>query len=214
MISETLIIFTRYPEPGKTKTRLIPCLGAEGAANLQRQMTETTVKIGKQLNCDRPLEILIYFAGGQEDLMKTWLGEDLNYKAQRNGDLGQRMESAFQQAFNDAKERVVMIGIDCPQLNSKILDQAFEALLERDLILGPAEDGGYYLIGLNCPYPQLFKRINWGTNRVLSQTQAIAYQLGLKVDYLPILKDIDRPEDLANVVQLRQNNGHDEQYNY
>jgi rSAM/selenodomain-associated transferase 1 len=199
MSQETLIIFTRYPEPGITKTRMIPILGATGAANLQRQMTETTVNKGKKLVWERSIELMIYFSGGNKDLIQTWLGQDLNYHSQSQGDLGQRMSSAFAEAFAMGRKRVVLIGIDCPKLNTILLNQAFALLSQQDLILGPALDGGYYLIGLNRWLPELFIGIAWGTETVFLQTQVIANKLSLKVDYLPMLRDVDRPEDLIQL---------------
>lgn len=194
---EQLIIFTRYPEPGKTKTRMIPILGEQGAANLQRQMTEATIKIAKHLNRDRSVFLTIYFTGANEELMKKWLGNDIIYQQQSEGDLGQRMELAFEKSFLQGIKRVVIIGIDCPDLDETILNQAFNSLKQQDLVLGAAVDGGYYLIGLSKLVPQLFKGINWGTCEVFAQTQAIARQLKLSVSYLPVLRDIDRPEDLS-----------------
>ncbi|NEP43068.1 MAG: glycosyltransferase [Okeania sp. SIO2H7] len=192
-----LIIFTRYPEAGKTKTRLIPALGAEGAADFQRRMTEETVTKVGQLVAVCPLSLEVRFAGGNLALMESWLGSDLSYKEQGSGDLGDRMKLAFQTAFNSGIKRAVIIGIDCPGLNVEILQQAFEKLEENDLVLGPAEDGGYYLIGLRRLIPELFRGINWGTDRVREQTVAIAQSLHLAISYLPQLPDIDRPEDLS-----------------
>ncbi len=193
---QTLIIFTRYPEKGKTKTRLIPLLGAEGAANLQRQMTEETVKKAKILQSKLGVNFEIYFTGGKEKLMSTWLGNDLVFKVQREGDLGQKMQSAFQEAFSNKNQAVVLIGVDCPKLDELILEQAFESCKNYDLVIGSALDGGYYLIGLNRVIPELFYGINWGSSLVFNQTNNIAHNLGLKIHYLPQLYDIDRPEDL------------------
>jgi rSAM/selenodomain-associated transferase 1 len=92
---------------------------------------------------------------------------------------------------------VVLIGIDCPDLNAKLMSEAFQALNHHDLVLGPARDGGYYLIGLNKLIPELFRDINWSTEVVLQQTKNIAHKLDLAVAYLPTLSDIDRPEDLS-----------------
>jgi len=195
-MTETLIIFSRYPEPGKTKTRIIRALGAVGAADLQRAMTEHTLETAIALTSDRDTAIEIQFAGGNIELMQSWLGTDRLYKPQAAGDLGDKMRSAFEDAFARGQQRVVIIGIDCPDIDSQILTQAFDSLLHNDLVLGVAEDGGYYLIGLNSPQPQLFRHITWGTELVLKQTKAIAQQLNLKVDYLTTLADIDRPEDL------------------
>ena len=195
-MSETLIIFSRYPQPGTTKTRMIPALGADGAAQLQRQMTEHTLNTAKQL-LDRDITIEIHFAGGNIELMRQWLGKDLQYVPQVAGDLGVKMRSAFDRAFSLDKQRVVTIGIDCPDIDSTILNNAFNSLQTHDLTLGSAEDGGYYLIGLNHSVPQLFSNINWGTERVLEQTKNIANKLDLQVHYLPTRSDVDRPEDLA-----------------
>ncbi|NET46122.1 TIGR04282 family arsenosugar biosynthesis glycosyltransferase [Okeania sp. SIO2B3] len=196
MEHQQLIIFTRYPEPGKTKTRLIPALGAEGAANLQRQMTETTVKKANKLFDFISLSIEVRFVGGDLQLMKNWLGSDLKYQEQGMGDLGERMARAFQFAFNRGMKSVVIIGIDCPSLTPEIILQAFTKLTKSDVIIGPATDGGYYLIGLRKITPELFQGINWGTSEVFSKTVAIAQSLKLVIDYLPKLSDIDRPEDL------------------
>lgn len=195
-MKECLIIFTRYPEPGKTKTRLIPVLGAEGAAKLQRQMTEQKLVEAKKFQARYPLFVEIHFTGGTQQLMQDWLG-NLTYKQQSQGDIGCRMSAAFQKAFEVGMQRVILIGIDCPDLKADLIAEAFQALNQHDLVLGPAKDGGYYLIGLNYLLPELFRGINWSTSEVLGQTQDIAQKLDLAVAYLPILSDIDRPEDLS-----------------
>jgi hypothetical protein len=192
---ETLIIFTRYPEAGKTKTRLISALGEEGAAQLQKKLTEHTLKEVSQL----PVNLRIYFAGGNQKLMSDWLGNRYQYYPQSSGDLGQRLLAALKESFTQQIERIVIIGIDCPDLNADLIDHAFQKLKENDLVLGKAEDGGYYLIGLDGFYPQLFQGIDWGSNLVLQQTVAVAETLGLSISYLPILNDIDTPEDLETV---------------
>ena len=195
-MSESLIIFSRYPEPGKTKTRLIPALGAEGAAQLQQQMTEHTLNTARKLRALGNLTIEIHFTGGSKEQMAQWLGRDLQYVPQVSGELGQKLQSALARAFNSNCQRVVVIGIDCPDLDRTILSDAFNVLSDRDLVLGSAQDGGYYLIGLNRLFPQLFQSIAWGSDRVLHQTSEIARELKLHFGYLPTLADVDRPEDL------------------
>ena len=190
------MIFSRYPEAGKTKTRMIPALGAVGAAKLQQQMTEHTLATAKQLQKSRSLSLEIHFAGGDRQLMSEWLGKGIDYHPQVAGDLGQKMYAAFERAFELGSDRVVVIGIDCPELNKSILNQAFDALASRELVLGGANDGGYYLIGLNQSLPLLFNNISWGTSKVLEQTKAIARNLNLEFYSLPLLNDIDRPDDL------------------
>lgn len=196
-MTERLIIFTRYPEPGKTKTRLIPVLGEEGAATLQRQMTESTLAEVKKLSRFYPLSMQVHFAGGNEQLMQDWLGSSIIYRRQTEGDIGCRMASAFQESFEAGMDSIVLIGIDCPELNVQLMVQAFQALDRHDLVLGPARDGGYYLIGLRRFVPELFIGISWSTDEVLQQTQKIIQRLKLAVAYLPLLSDIDRPEDLS-----------------
>jgi uncharacterized protein len=197
VIKEHLIVFTRYPEPGKAKTRLIPVLGAAGAANLHRQMTEYTIGQVRELQANRKVYVEVYFTGSESTTIQNWLGQDLVYQSQGEGDLGMRMLQAFAVALK-AEANAIAIGTDCPSLNSQLLAQAFEMLPHHDLVLGPATDGGYYLIGLRRLIPELFAKIHWGTSEVFPQTVKIAANLNLSVAYLPTLSDIDRPEDLDN----------------
>lgn len=204
MPKERLIIFTRYPEEGLTKTRLIPTLGAKGAATLHRQMTEYTLSKVRELQNNHQLSIAVCFTGGNLSLMQHWLGPDIIYQAQGEGDLGYRMARSLSVAFQDGIERVVIIGTDCPGLNAQLLEKAFYQLYSHNLVLGPAIDGGYYLIGLPYLIPELFTSINWGTEEVLQKTVDIANKLDLSIAYLPQLADIDRPEDLSVWEQIRQ----------
>jgi uncharacterized protein len=194
--TDRLIIFTRYPQPGKTKTRLIPALGAEGAATLQRQMTEHTLTQVKNLPSSITSEIWFADAPSEQEKMQVWLGNEWIYHPQPEGDLGDRLITATQTAFTTGAERVIIIGTDCPGLTTDRLIQAFQTLQTHDLIIGDATDGGYYLIGIQKPIPELFQNITWGTAQVRSQTVTIAQNLGLTIAHLPPLSDIDYPEDL------------------
>jgi rSAM/selenodomain-associated transferase 1 len=198
MRSERLIVFTRYPEVGKVKTRLIPALGADDAARLHRALTEHTLTWARALLAQRRTKLSIYFTGGDRASMRKWLGPDLDYADQGQGDLGRRLARAFDRSFRSGDAAVVIVGTDCLELESARVADAFDALLHKDLVLGPAHDGGYYLIGLSRPVRQLFAGIEWGTDRVLARTQAIAKQLELSVELLVPLPDVDRPEDLRN----------------
>ena len=194
-----LIIFTRYPEPGKTKSRLIPILGEKGAANLHRHMTEKTLITVRELQALDPLSIEVRFTGGNLDVMQNWLGSDLIYDAQCFGNLGDRMRNAFETAFHEEKNHIIMIGTDCPFLTVDILIQGFKALEDHAVVLGPAKDGGYYLIGLNHYIPELFQDIPWGSANVFQKTINYCQTLNLSVSELPLLSDIDRPEDLESM---------------
>jgi uncharacterized protein len=191
-MQEQLIIFTRYPEAGKAKTRLIPALGEVGAAELHRQMTEATIAKCRLLN--RP--ICVYFTGGTLEQMQHWLGHDLEYQPQHSGDLGERLTHAFQIAFDQGAKSAIAIGTDCPGLNSQILESAFLNLKTHSVVIGSATDGGYYLIGSSQFVPDIFQNIHWSTEIVFQQTLEIVKRLGLSIAELPVLNDIDRPEDL------------------
>lgn len=195
--SERIIVFTRYPKPGEVKTRLIPALGADGAAALQQLMTEHILRRMERLESRHSMSLEIRYDGGTRRMMSQWLGPGRFYRRQDKGDLGRRMAKAFETAFNEGMTRVAIVGADCPGINAEILEKALDALAENDLVLGPAEDGGYYLIGLRRPIPRLFVDILWGTGKVLKETLQVADELQLSTILLETLVDIDRPEDIT-----------------
>lgn len=194
---ESLLVFTRYPEPGTSKTRLIPALGAEEAARLHQRMTERTIAKAKAFATARPVSWEVVYEGGTEPLIRQWLGEGLSLRPQSVGDLGERMDAGFREAFTSGSDRVVIIGTDCPGLTGDHLADAFDALAAHDLVLGPAIDGGYYLVGLTARRPQLFAGVPWGFEKVLERTLALAASAGLTTSLLEPLADVDRPEDLS-----------------
>ena len=136
--------------------------------------------------------------------MAGWLGRDLDYVIQSEGDLGDRMRLAFEKGFRQGWQRVVLIGSDLPELTPSIIRESFDRLASHDLVLGPAQDGGYYLIGLKASCPELFGNpIVWGTKEVLKNTLITADQLGLRTALLVRLRDVDRPEDLTENIRLK-----------
>jgi rSAM/selenodomain-associated transferase 1 len=198
-LTDQLTIFTRYPEPGLTKTRLISALGEEGAAALQKKLTEKTIQKVEQLVKTSTIEPVICFEGGDLVSMQNWLGPDRFYRQQFHGNLGEKLEKAFTDAFSAGAQRVVTIGCDCPELTKEHIGRAFDALYLNDLVLGPATDGGYYLIGIKYPIDELFKDIPWGTEKVFEKTVSLAQQLCLSIEILEELHDVDRPEDLEHI---------------
>jgi len=196
-----LIIFSRYPRAGSSKTRLIPAIGPENAAALQRRMTEEAIGKVKDLSLRLAIEVMVFFTGGSEAEMIDWLGPH-DFRQQTAGDLGQRMSGAFEEAFAASGDRVVVIGTDCPGLNADILHQAFSDLSGNDLVLGPALDGGYYLMGLRRETPFLFDDMAWGSSDVLAETLRRADRDKMTVLQLTTLSDIDRPEDLAGYYEV------------
>jgi len=192
-----LIVFTRHPEPGRAKTRLIPLLGAEGAADLQRQMTLRTIVTARRAQRRISADIDVRYSGGDPSVFGLWLGPDLSYRPQGGGDLGRRMAESFGEGFAAGAAEVVIIGADIPNLTEDLLERAFASLAGSDLVLGPALDGGYYLIGLRRAIPELFEAIAWGAGEVLGRTLELAERLGLSVAMLDPLPDVDEPEDIS-----------------
>lgn len=196
-----ILVFTRYPEPGKAKTRLIPALGAVGAAALHRELAERAVNGVRRATRLLLAKLHILFEGGSLPLMEEWLGLGTTYAPQAGGDLGARLIAATNDAFRRGADEIVVMGSDCPDLNELILRGAFEALGTYDMVIGPAADGGYYLIGLRASscrqaIPAVFQGLEWGSDSVYERTLEIARHCGLSVFSLPELGDIDRPEDL------------------
>ena len=194
--TERLIVFTRYPVAGETKTRLIPALGTDGAAACQRAMTEHLL----ERVCVNFATTEIRYTGTNEAHMRAWLGDGCLYAAQGEGDLGARMAQAFHHAFDHGCECVVIIGVDCPDISFGIVRGALDGLRTHELALGPAVDGGYYLIAARRDaaraLPALFDGVAWGGAEVYADTEANAQRLGLSTARLALLRDVDVPEDL------------------
>jgi len=159
-------------------------------------MAESTLRTACVLGRLRNVAVEVRYDGGDGRALRQWLGAGQVYRRQGSGDLGDRMHDAFQDGLRRGAKRMVVIGTDCPELTPRIVGDAFDGLAENDLVLGPAEDGGYYLIGLSRPTRALFEGISWGTSQVLDSTLEVARGLGLSVALLPRLGDVDRPEDL------------------
>jgi len=191
-----LILFTRYPVAGQAKTRLIPALGGEGAAALHRRLVLRTLRTAREACRTASAELAVHFDGSTEMAMSHWLGDNLRFVTQGDGDLGARMARSFEESFRTGSTATIIIGSDCPALNPEILTEAFVRLRETSVVLGPALDGGYYLIGLSRPMPEMFRGIPWGTDRVLRDSLAVLERRGCKPALLKPLADIDRPEDL------------------
>lgn len=196
---DRIILFGRYPAPGRVKTRLIPALGPAGAAALQKRFTEKTLETARVLGSHPDTGIEVCMEGGTEVQVHRWLGQDVRYSPQVSGDLGDRMRAAFSRAFQEGCRRVLLLGTDIPGLTPHILAQALQALIGHDLVLGPSRDGGYWLMGLGRPC-ELFCGIEWGTERVLDQTRAAAKNQELKVFTLEPLTDVDTVEDLKTAL--------------
>jgi len=171
-----LILFARYPVPGQAKTRLIPSLGPAGAARLHRRLTEHTACVARAAGVRDDTRVTVCFTGAPCRDFRSWLGCDLSYAAQPAGNLGVRLRQACASAFRSGARRVVVFGSDIPELSAVLLQQALAGLREHDIVLGPAADGGYYLIGMKRDRPELFAGIDWGTGQVCDQARCMWWQ--------------------------------------
>ncbi|HHD57100.1 MAG TPA: glycosyltransferase [Desulfobulbaceae bacterium] len=200
-MGDQLILFTRYPEPGRVKTRLIPALGEQGAADLHRKLTDTCLGCLLDICKDTDTGITVFFSGGNKQQMYRWL-PDMSMVRQEGADLGERMIAAFSHVRAKGGQHILLVGSDCPELSPAIIRQGFQYLLTHDLVLGTAHDGGYYLVGISADFAPaslepLMIDMEWGTGDVLSMTLARIRRAGYSCGLLPRLHDIDRPEDLA-----------------
>ncbi|MFC7736446.1 TIGR04282 family arsenosugar biosynthesis glycosyltransferase [Roseomonas sp. GCM10028921] len=180
-------LFARFPEAGRAKTRLIPALGAEGAAALHRRLAERALETLRASGL--PFELR--HTGAVPEAFRAWLGEGVPLAEQGEGDLGARMARAA------ADTPVILVGADLPDLAPRHLRAAAAALEGHRAVIGPAEDGGYWLLGLREPMPFLFEAMEWGTDTVLAVTMERFAAHGVALAVLERLADLDRPEDLA-----------------
>lgn len=191
MSDNLIIIFTRNPELGKVKTRLAQAIGNEAALNIYKFLLEHTEKTIRTIDCDKA----IYYSEKvrYEDL---WDNAIFEKYLQQGTDLGDRMLNAFQSGFHNGYKKLIIVGSDLPDLSMAHINTAIKKLNDYDVVIGPAKDGGYYLLGLNTLLPQLFQNKAWGTSSVLSDT--LADLTNETVFLLEELNDIDTLEDIEN----------------
>jgi uncharacterized protein len=193
-----LVIFAKAPQAGLAKTRLIPALGAEGAAALARRMLEQTMHQALAA-CAGRVELCMSPAPADPAWQGMALPEAVARTAQGEGDLGQRMARAVQRVTTEQHQPLLLMGADCPGLSAAHLSEAAEQLAQHDAVLLPVADGGYVLIGLKAPCPELFTRMPWSTSAVAAETLRRMAALGLRVWQGPQLQDIDEAADLAHL---------------
>jgi rSAM/selenodomain-associated transferase 1 len=196
-----LLFFVKNPERGKVKSRLAAVIGDDSAVSLYKNLVAqmlSTLKGGTF-----PLYICFFPKNAQKPI-KNWLGRAYRYIPQKGKDLGERMRNSFIDAFAMGYKRVVLIGSDIPDLPMKYIEEAFKSLKEMDAVMGPAYDGGYYLIGFKDKTfsPQVFEGIAWGTKSVFDETTKKLKRLRRAVRTLPCKRDIDTVEDLRNLSNL------------
>jgi len=199
MARSVVLLFIKYPEPGRVKTRFASEAGKDAALELYRLLVDRLMKM--LTGGHFPVRIC-YAPATASDEIAAWLGRDHCYQPQLGDGLGERMKAAFQDMFSEGAERALLIGSDVPGLSPEILDEALRSLETSDVVIGPARDGGYYLIGFTAASfkPEVFDGIPWSTNAVFAETSRIVDSAGLHIHHLPILRDIDTLEDLQHYV--------------
>jgi rSAM/selenodomain-associated transferase 1 len=192
-----LIVVAKEPVPGRTKTRLCPPFSPESAAAFYRCMLLDTLSLMQRLE---GADLSVAFAPpAAEAYFRGSVSNGFRLVAQRGADLGERLANALAHHFDLGYRRVAIMNSDGPTLPLACLEEAFSALDRADVTLGPGHDGGYYLIGMKRPYPELFQGIAWSTEQVIPQTLAIARRLGLAVHCLSRWYDVDVGEDLPRL---------------
>ncbi len=186
-----LLIFTRNPELGKVKTRLAKTIGDEAALDIYKFLLEHTKQVTQNLTCDKAVYYSVKIR--KNDI---WDAPVYQKHQQEGSDLGVRMLNAFQQAFSTGYEKVVIIGSDLPDLTSEHINEAFEKLNSNDVVMGPAEDGGYYLLGMKKLHANIFQNKDWGTSTVRKDT--LNDLQNESVHLLETLNDVDVFDDIKN----------------
>lgn len=192
-----LIIFTRNPELGKCKTRLAKTIGNENALEIYKYLLQHTANVAVKTNADK-------FVFYSEEITENdiWTKDNFNKKLQNGNDLGERMQNAFSELLNLGYKNVIIIGSDLYDLNETIVNEAFKYLNQHEFVIGPAEDGGYYLLGMKALETAIFQNKDWGSETVFEQT--ITNLKGKNVKLIPVLNDIDTFEDILNIKEFEK----------
>ncbi len=197
MNKELLVLFAKEPVCGQVKTRLGNDIGMKAASVLYdlmvRQIIENVVSI-------KDFDTTVFKTKESSKAYFKEIAKGLTVKDQPEGNLGEKMCGVFKHGFDQKYERICIAGTDCPDISHKDILKAFELLKTYKLVLGPSDDGGYYLIGLSGFYPQLFENISWSTQSVFSATVAIAESLGITCNLLSARTDIDEIKDLKKYI--------------
>lgn len=192
-----LVILLRYPEKGKVKSRIASVVGEDEALRIYTDLVTITLENTSHLH----IPVYLMYDGrmpGLEEQLRPF-----HYSRQPEGTLGQKILAAFRLGFNQ-HTKVIVIGSDCPDLDSTLIQEAFTQLSKTDVVIGPAEDGGYYLIGCKKMNPGLFSQISWGSDQVLKETVDLCHEGHLHYTLLPVLQDIDTVEDWDGYIKRKQ----------
>ena len=194
---KAIIIFARLPAEGRVKTRLAKEIGDKNAAEFYRVCAEhlflEVLKLKKQ-----SIDLFLFYSDkNQADQVKKWAGDGFYFYSQTGNCLGGRMLDAFQLVFNKGYNKTIIVGTDVPDINSQLLFNAFDELDKNDFVIGPSQDGGYYLLGMKSLEPELFIGIEWGTEKVFNDTLEKLNGKNISAKIMKKLTDIDTKKDLV-----------------
>jgi rSAM/selenodomain-associated transferase 1 len=191
-----VLVFVRAPVPGHVKTRLAAAIGDAAALRVYRRLAGHTLAEVRALATEG-VEVRVHYAPADAgDAVRAWLGDGPRYLPQADGDLGARMKDALARAFADGAERVVIVGSDLPEASTSLLRRAFEGLEAHPAVIGPARDGGYYLLGLRGMVDGIFDGMEWSTPHVHRETLERFSAAGVEPAVLEVLSDVDTVDDL------------------
>ena len=193
-MSAHLIVFAKNPVPGTVKTRLQRRYSPDQAAAIYRAFILDVIESAGAAPADQ--RVLAYAPSDAVEAMATLVGDNWRLRPQADADLGARMSQAAADSFSEGADRVVILGTDAPSLPDARLTRAFDLLRTTDVVLGPSTDGGYYLVGLSQPFPEIFDGIDWSTEHVFRQTVDRIRSAGLRLGLLPPWYDVDTPDEL------------------
>jgi uncharacterized protein len=195
MVSDSILVFVRAPRLGGVKTRLAREVGDARALAVYRRLAEHTLAVAGRTGA----AVCVHYAPAEGiDEVREWLGAGASYRPQAEGDLGARLEAAFDTAFARGARRVVVVGSDLPALTAGLLRHTRDVLERRGAVIGPAHDGGYYLLGLTAARPRLFRAMAWSTRHVFAGTRSRLRAEGVEPVLLPTLRDVDYAADLPD----------------
>jgi rSAM/selenodomain-associated transferase 1 len=197
-----IIIFVKFPQEGKVKTRLAKDKGAYFATEFYRICAEHILSEIKKLNKNNFASYIYCYSNSEVEMVSGWIGREFIVKPQIDGDLGERMSKSFNEVFNEGFSKVLIIGTDVPDINSDLINNAASKLDENDFVIGPSSDGGYYLLGMNSLNTEIFHDLNWSTSFVLKNTLDKINSLKLKTNLLEELIDVDTKKDLNSWMKL------------
>ena len=205
-MKQLLIIFVKNTKLGKVKTRLAKTIGDEGALEVYTQLVQITEKASETIAVDT----IIYFS----DTIINTKWKTVPKKVQTGNDLGERMQNAFRDGFKQGYESIVLIGSDLPEISKNIILNGFAALEKKETVFGPAEDGGYYLIGMKSLYPMLFENKPWSKNNLLAITLQELSRENIGFSLIETLNDIDTFEDLIKSEFYKKNKQLQEKFSH